>query len=416
MDKIAVLTKRYFPVNPVCFTSITLFNVIILFVFLAFQPSCLTASQEIPCLSGISPSDAVLITASDGHIVYKKNETKKYIPASTLKILTALTAIHHLGLSYRFKTEFLRDSQQNLIIKGFGDPLLTSEVWLEISAALAGKIQQFNNLILDVSYFSKRIKIPGVENSTNPYDAPLGSLCANFNTVFFDHDRKGNIISAEPQTPMIPFALKKIQPLGLKKGRYTFSHNQRDAARYAGELLLHFLDEKGVHYNGTIRIGSVSPEDTPIYAYQSSLTLEMVIKKMMEFSNNFVANQICIAMGAHVYGPPGTLEKGVRVILEYAEKELDLENLEIVEGSGISRNNRISALDMQTILEKFKPYRHLLKKSGKISFKTGTLKDINTRAGYIEKTPNAPYSFVVFLNGSTNIESVMKCIEGTFID
>ncbi len=381
------------------------------------HPACLSATQDIPCLANISPSDAVLISAPDGHIIYKKNQTKKYIPASTLKILTALTAIHHLGLSYRFKTEFYMDSKQNLIIKGFGDPLLTSEIWLEISAALAGEIQHFNNLIVDVSYFPQKIKIPGVGTSTNPYDAPLGALCANFNTVFFDHDCKGKIISAEPQTPMTPFARKKIRTLDQKKGRYTFSHDQRDAAYYAGELLLHFLNEKGVKHTGKTRFGAVGSEDTLIYTYQSSLTLEMVINKMMEFSNNFIANQICITMGAHVYGSPGTLDKGVKAISGYAEKQLHLKDLEMVEGSGISRKNSISAMDMQTILEKFKPYRHLLKKSGKRLFKTGTLKGINTRAGYIEKAPNNLYSFVVFLNsGSPNIESLMKCIETLILD
>ena len=122
-------------------------------------------------------------------------------------------------------------------------------------------------------------------------------------------------------------------------------------------------------------------------------------------------------MGAHVHGPPGTLEKGVKVISDYAEKQLHLKDLQIVEGSGISRENRISALDMQTILAEFKPHRHLLKKSGTVLCKTGTLKDINTRAGYIERTSSDPFSFVVFLNSkSPNIESVVKCIEKTFTD
>ncbi len=414
MDKPVVLNEKYYPVNPV-YPVKKIWIAVILFVLCVVLPACLNASQDAPCLAGLSPSDAVLISAPNGHIIYKKNETKKYIPASTLKILTALTAIHHLGLSYRFKTEFYKDANNNLKIKGYGDPLLTSEVWLEISEALTGKIQRINNLILDVSYFPQKIQIPGVGTSTNPYDAPLGALCANFNTVFFDHDSNGKVISAEPQTPMTPFAIKKIRTLSQKKGRYTFSHDQRDAAYYAGELLIHFLNEKGVKHTGDIRIGTVAPEDMLIYTYQSNLSLEMVISKMMEFSNNFIANQICIATGAHVYGSPGTLENGIKVISDYAEKQLKLKDLEIVEGSGISRNNRISALDMQTILEKFKPHRHLLKKSGKVLFKTGTLKNINNRAGYIERTPNKPYSFVIFLNsGSSDIESLMKCIEEKF--
>jgi len=380
-------------------------------------PSSLNASPDISCLNRLDPSDAVLIAAPDGHILFKRNETKKYIPASTLKILTALTAIHHFGLSHRFQTKFYTDPDGNLIVKGFGDPLLTSEVWLEISEILANKIQQFNDLILDDSYFTHQIKIPGVEKSTNPYDAPLGALCANFNTVFFDHNSEGGIISAEPQTPMTPFARKKIRALGQKKGRYTFSHDQQDTARYAGELLLHFLKQRGVKHSGKMRLETVASEDDLIYTYSSSITLESAIKKMMEFSNNFVANQICFAMGAHEYGPPGTLKKGVKVISDYAKEELHLKDLDIVEGSGISRENRISALGMQTVLVRFKPYRHLLKRSDKTLFKTGTLKNIHNRAGYIERSLNSPYTFVVFLNsGTPGIESLMRCIEKTFSD
>lgn len=386
-------------------------------ILCAFYPSSLNAFPDMSCLDTIDPSDAILISASDDHSIFKQNEIKKYIPASTLKILTALTAIRYFGSSNRFRTEFYTDYNRNLIIKGFGDPLLTSEVWQELSKILASKIQQFNDLILDDSYFSKKIIIPGVEKSTNPYDAPLGALCANFNTVFFDHDNEGHIVSAEPQTPMTSFAREKISALGQKKGRYTFSHDQQDAARYAGEIFLYFLNQQGVQNSGKIHLGTVTSKDTLLYTYLSNFTLEVAIKKMMKFSNNFMANQICIALGAHVYGPPGNLKKGVRVISDYAEKELHLKDLVIVEGSGISRKNCISAVGMQTVLENFEPYRHLLKRSGNILFKSGTLKNIHTRAGYIERSGKNPYTFSVFLNsGNSSIESLMECIENTFSD
>ena len=163
---------------------------------------------------------------------------------------------------------------------------------------------------------------------------------------------------------------------------------------------------------GEISLGRVRPEDKIIYTHQSCHSLKIVLKKMLEFSNNFIANQVCITMGAHIHGPPGTLEKGVSVISKYAEEELHLTGLEIVEGSGISRQNRISALDMIVVLKKFSPYRNLLKHSGKILFKTGTLKGINTRAGYIKSSTDAPCPFVIFLNnGNGDIEGLMGCIE-----
>jgi D-alanyl-D-alanine carboxypeptidase/D-alanyl-D-alanine-endopeptidase (penicillin-binding protein 4) len=362
-------------------------------------------------LSKISPRDALLVAGPGGRIIYSRNATKKYVPASTLKILTGLAAIHRLGTSYRFRTEFYMDREQNLKVKGYGDPLLVSEVWQEIARTLAPRIQSFNDLILDDTYFSNDI-IPGVGSSTNPYDAPNGALCANFNTVFFKRDNNGRIVSAEPQTPMTPFALEKIRARALDAGRHSFSHRGHEAARYAGELLVHFLRENGKACQGEVRAGVVKPGDALIYTYHSIFTLEQALKKMLEFSNNFMANQILLALGAHVHGPPGQLTKGVRVVSDYCRDVLHLDGVKIIEGSGISRKNRLSALDMLAVLKRFEPHRSLLVREGCLLYKTGSLWGINTRAGFIESGSGSPYYFVIFLKGShANIDSILECVK-----
>lgn len=377
----------------------------------------LAAGQDPPCLNTVTSEDALLVADPDGQALYKKNETKKCIPASTIKLLTALTAIHHLGLSYRFRTEFYVDSDRNLKVKGYGDPLLISEAWQEIAEVLSNRIQSFKDLILDDTYFSQYIRVPSVGRSSNPYDAPVGALCANFNTIFFDRDGQGRIVSAEPQTPMIPYAREKIRSLGLKRGRYSFTHDRRDAARYAGKLLLHFLRERGVESQGKTRLGTVGPEDRLIHAYRSSFTLEQALRRMMEFSNNFMANEIFISLGAQVYGPPGTLAKGVRVASAYAKEELHLGGIEIAEGSGISRKNRVSASHMLTILEHFRPYRHLLNRKDNLLYKTGSLEGIRTRAGYIEGPSEGPYFFVIFLNQlGSDVDALMECVKEALAD
>jgi len=389
--------------------------IIILMAYILSHPATLSYGEDnFPCTGDIKASDAIVVADPHGRIIYKKNETKGCIPASTLKVLTALTALHALGRSYRFQTEFYLDQHRNLKVKGYGDPLLVSEVWEGISHALAERIQNTNDLILDDTHFSRHIKIPGGGHSTNPYDAPVGALCANFNTISFDRDPYGRIVSAEPQTPLTPLARIKIKSLKSKRGRYTFTHNQGEASRYAGELLRHFLKERGVEIKGTIRLGAVGPRDRLIYTYRSRFTLEEVLKKMLEFSNNFLANQVFVAIGAHAFGPPGTLGKGVKVITNYAREGLHLGDIRVVEGSGISRKNRLSALDILTILERFRPYGHLLKRTGKIIYKTGSLKGIRTRAGYIDGGSEGLYSFVIFLNRPAgDIGSLVECIRNS---
>ncbi len=385
---------------------------VLVFAVGLLRPGTSQAGKSPSCLSRISSRDALLVAGPEGKIVYSKNETRKYVPASTLKILTGLAAIHHLGKSYRFHTEFYQDHNQNLKVKGYGDPLLISEVWQEIAQALASRLQRVNDLVLDDTYFAGET-IPGVGSSTNPYDAPNGALCANFNTVFFKRDDTGRIVSAESQTPMTPLAAKKIRLLGKKKGRYTFSHHGHEAARYAGELLAYFLEEGGkVCQGGKVRAGAVGPGDRLVYTYHSAFTLEQALEKMFEFSNNFMANQILIALGAHVHGPPGTLAKGLRVLSDFSRDVLHLSDVEIAEGSGISKKNRLSALDMLAVLRRFEPHRALLVRDGRVLYKTGSLRGIRTRAGYIESTSGNPYYFVIFLNNSdADIDSILNCVK-----
>ncbi len=380
--------------------------------FFLFQSSILYAGQDLPCLTDITSKDAILVADPDGRILYQKNEAKRLIPASTIKILTALAALNHFGPSYKFRTEFYRDPFQSLKVKGYGDPLLTSEVLQDSADYLSTKIPRFQDLILDNTYFFPHIRIPGCGNSTNPYDAPIGALCANFNTVIFRRDGKGRIISLERQTPMIPFARDRIRSLRLERGRHSFLDNSRDAARYAGELLLYFLRKRGVKSQGNILFGPVGPHDTLIYTYESIFTLETVVQKMLKSSSNFMANQILIALGASVYGPPGTLAKGVRAVTDYAKNKLQLQNIKIVEGSGISRQNSISALEMLIILKQFKPYRYLLKKNDNMLYKTGSLKGIRTKVGYIGEYPRGPYYFVVFFNRrNSDMNAAINCVK-----
>ena len=148
------------------------------------------ARRRIPCESQIKSNDSFLVSTSAGKIIYEKNAAKQRVPASTLKVLTALTVLNHFGPSYRFQTGFYMDSHGSLKIKGYGDPLLISEVLHEIADILSKRAGYFENIILDDAYFSSRIKIPGCDNTTNPYDAPIGALCANFNTVGFKYKKK----------------------------------------------------------------------------------------------------------------------------------------------------------------------------------------------------------------------------------
>lgn len=347
----------------------------------------------------IGPRDAVFLADASGKPILAVNENKLLIPASTLKMLTSLAALHYLGEDFRFKTELYMDNQENLKIKGHGDPLLISEVLREIARELSTRVSGFNDLILDTSHFTEPLIVPGVTSSFQPYDAPNGALCVNFNTVYFKQDKTGKFISAESETPLLPFVLPKIKKSKLREGRILLAGEKEECFMYAGHLFLYFFSSHNILSSGKIRMGEVdTSKDEHIYTYISGYPLAHVIRRLLEFSNNYIANQLMLAMSAIVQSPPGTMEKGVRVLNEFAKKELKIEDIRISEGSGISRNNRITAKEMMKILNKFAPYYDLLRKDGNVYYKTGTLNGIRTRAGYIRDLKGNLLPFVILIN------------------
>ena len=366
---------------------------------LFFTSSYIDAGDKQNIERHIGDKDSVLIGHSSGKILYSKNAKKLLIPASTLKILTSLAALDRLGPDFRFKTEVYQDSEENLKIKGYGDPLLISEVVEEISTNVANRIKTYNHLILDDTYFKQPLVIPGITSSWQPYDAPNGALCVNFNTVHFKRKRNGQYVSAEPQTPLLPYVLKRIKKSKLKKGRIIFSQERKDITLYAGHLFQYFFNQAGITGKGDIRIGEVKRDsDRLVYTYTSRFTLDKSISKLMEHSNNFMANQILITAGATAFGEPGNLDKAVKLVKAYAKEHLEIDDIQIVEGSGISRDNKVSADMLFKALMVFKPYAHLLKYEDGIYYKTGTLLGISSRAGYIEHSNGKLYPFVVILN------------------
>jgi D-alanyl-D-alanine carboxypeptidase/D-alanyl-D-alanine-endopeptidase (penicillin-binding protein 4) len=351
--------------------------------------------------SQLGPNDAVMVADSGGNILFAHNPDKALIPASTLKLLTALTAFHYLGIDYRFRTEFYLDEASNLKIKGYGDPLLISEIIDDISSRLVLDLKRLaatvQDIVIDTTFFEHPVIIPGVTDSNEPYDAPNGALCVNFNTVNFK--KNGNrFVSAEAQTPLLPMVSGRIQSSGLRQGRIRLSSNRDEIFQYAGRLFQHFFKTHGILVKGRVRTGKVRETDPLITSYRSPFTLEQVVMKMMTYSNNFMANQILLHTGAHLYDPPGTLQKAVDAARSYATKALGFSELRISEGSGISRKNRMTANQMLAVLQKFRPYHHLLTREGKDVFKTGTLMNISTRVGYIQADDRTLYPYAILLN------------------
>jgi serine-type D-Ala-D-Ala carboxypeptidase/endopeptidase (penicillin-binding protein 4) len=356
--------------------------------------------------------DAVMVVAPDGQIIAAVHPDLALVPASILKLVTTLAALEKLGPAYRFRTEFYIDPQNNLKIRGYGDPLLISEQLQVIADNLASRLTSIRNLILDDSYFEQPIRIPGLGTSTEPYDAPNGALCVNFNTVAFNH-RNGSWVSDERQTPLLPSVIPHIVASGLTRGRITLAADSTEALQYSGELLRYFFRQAGIAIHGTIGRGRIDPQtDRLVWSYRSQDDLRKIVTDLMEYSNNFIANQILLVMGAEVLGPPATMDKGLQVLRSYYHNALKIEGGRIVEASGISRRNRITARAMLKILRQYEPYHSLMRHEGRQFYKTGHLNGVRTRAGFLTSTHGGLYRFVVFINTpGKSTDGIMNAIE-----
>lgn len=378
---------------------------IVLLVYL-----CFFHRSPVHGLSKHINSSGVILADAHGKILYQSNSQKQYIPASILKILTSLTAFRSLGEDYRFKTGYYFDKvSKNLYLKGFGDPLFISEVIAEFCQTIisTSKPDQIRNIIIDQSFFSERIHIPGKGSSLNPYDATVGALCANFNTIMFKQDKSGKYISAEPQTPLLDIFQKDIKAAGRKEDRIIL--NRQQSILYPGQLVKYFLEQEGVNIFGDIKTGIVPVKQENLLIFRSPYTLGQIVQKLLEFSNNFMANQLLLTMGAEKYSSPATIEKGINLVEQYYKTNLKIDNIGFFEGSGLSRSNQISPEDMLKILIEFKPYHQLLKHKGREFFKTGTLTGIRTRAGYIVNQNGQLYPYVIMLNNNnTTYDKLLK--------
>lgn len=351
-----------------------------------------------PVRKHLGARDGALVTDPEGRILFQHRLETMRIPASSLKVLTALAALACLGSDYRFPTEFYLSRERDLVIKGYGDPLLVSETVAAIAGTLESRLGRVRHILVDDSYFSSGIRIPGVTAGTpQPYNAPPGALCVNFNTVSF-RMKNGRMVSAEPQTPLLARARERIRRQDLPAGRLLISDRKEENLLYAGELFAYFLDREGVPVTGRIRPGRLHPDASRlIYRHRSGAALSEMTAKLLRYSNNFMANQILLALGAEVYGPPATLAKGVRAVTAYCRRSFSEDGIRFVEGSGISRKNRVSPKLFGEILDAFLPYHKRMPKDGRIYSKTGTLEGIRTRVGYME-SENGLFRFVILLN------------------
>ena len=369
---------------------------------LLLAPALADVREEIAALA---PSGLVLVLDEKGDELVAQNADQPFVPASVAKIVTAWLAMEVLGGDYRFETHFYLDDERVLYVRGGGDPFLISEELALLAPRLvvAASKEPLSGIVLDTSYYPDDLHIPGIEDTAEAYDALNSALAVNFNTIHAER-RGDSVRSAETQTPITPLAISQFQARG-PKGRGRISLAQEDPAvsvRYAGELLAAFVEQAGGVVIGEISIGSVPEGLQPVYVHRQSRPLSEILAQMLISSNNFIANQVFLEIGAHRLGGPVSLKKSLQVAREILAGHGLAEAINLEEGSGISRDNRFTARGLGKLLGHFAPYAALLRgTSGGSRYKTGTIPGVRTLAGYANTSEHGQVCFVISLGGDT---------------
>ncbi len=390
-------------------------GLLLFFIALHFAAPSLAASSRAlqKQLDTLIDNGGYILSRNNRVIIAHKPDTL-FSPASIWKIATSAEALHILGRNYRFPTDFYLDSSNNLYIKGHGDPLLISEEISDIAVLFKENgLTSINNIYLDDTDFQLESRGSGAGTSLNPYDAADNALAVNFNTIFIDKKKDGSITSAEPQTPFLPLMLEKGRNLKPGRHRITIAHRGAESLRLAGELFRAILAQQDIRCSGTISPGKV-PMNLVIFQRHYSIKLDEIIRQMLLYSNNFMANQLFLACGAKAEGIPATWEKGKKTLNNFLLDEIGLNkgNCRVEEGSGLSRKNKISLRAMLKVLDYFKDNRGLLERKNGLLLKSGTLSNVFSYAGYFS-TPGNLDSFVIILNQNTNNrDKILSLITG----
>lgn len=334
-------------------------------------------------LPSLVKNGAVRVERQDGTPLIQYRDTDPLIPASILKVATAFCALETLTPEYRYETKFFRDSRNTLFVQGSGDPSLVSETLNAIAEQIARTVPTIDQIVIDTSLFADDLDIDGSERSTNPYDAKNAAFVANFSSAHLTRNRQGGVSSAEPQTPLT--ALSRQAGLKIARGkteRINLSSDWKVGVRYGGELLGEFLKKHGASGEMRITRGAIPSSAHILYTHRSPQTLQEIVQAMLKYSTNFTANQIFLTLGLSKFGAPATVDKGQQAMRECLQTKLNWSKFHVEEGSGLSRKNQVTASQMTGLLKRFERYSSLLPEQDGFLAKTGSLRGVNSLAGY----------------------------------
>lgn len=391
-----------------------------------------------------------------GKETYHLNANKPLNPASTQKLLTFAASLDTLGADYVFSTELYKSTNNDLYFKLAADPFLTSKDIKNLLATakskniIEPKTIYIDDYVLDSEYWGEGWQ----------WDDNLNSLMPKFGS--YNLDKNLIKIIVKPTSAGAPAEIypEVFYPIGFvnlvstaDQNYVKLSHNQtispnliqadgtvqkymtiqipvENIKRYFRLRLEDALADSKVLYYGKIYQKKL-PKENVYLVDKVEHNMDMASKEILQKSNNMVAETVFKLAGGKYVNNTGSINSALGMLAEFCKKyDLPYENIKIVDGSGVSKNNLMTSNFMTQFLfdetksENYEYFKASMAYPGvgtlanrmiyfgdNLQAKTGTLSNVSAMAGYIKTRRGNQYAFDIMINDPKTTSDKKKMAE-----
>ena len=244
---------------------------------------------------------AIALDLATGNVVFARHPDLALAPASNEKLALTYAALVRLGPSFRFRTEVLGEGVRqgaawdgDIVLRGYGDPTLKTMGLIRLVAQL---------------------KAAGIRRVAG---SVVGDECPSLSALSINRGRVKGILVSDPALA---------------------------TARRFGELLV----ARGISVAGSAAVRPVAEGAVPLASIESE-PLGEIIRSMDHDSDNYTAEILLKELGA-AERDTGTSRAGAAVVTGIlAEAGVPVAGVHVVDGSGLSRSDRLTVRALASIL------------------------------------------------------------------
>jgi serine-type D-Ala-D-Ala carboxypeptidase/endopeptidase (penicillin-binding protein 4) len=403
-----------------------------------------------------------VVNSKTGQLVYERNAETGMAPASCQKVVTSITAFELLGKNYQYATKLGYTGSiangvltGNLILTGSGDPTLGSwrygstkengllDKWMAAIKAKGIKSVEGSVFVDERNFTSASIPDGWIwQDMGNYYGA--GAQGLNWRENQFDLVlQSGNVVGGEVRIKSIKppemeaLALSNELTAGEKgsgdnayiytapytnngfvrgtipvgENNFTISGSVPDAPQLLAEILVKKLQMAGItvrEMSGSF-YGPIVEQKKMQFAVQPLLTitspsLDSINYWFLKKSVNLYGEALVKTMAVQQQ-KPGCTDSGVALIRRFWQaKGIPPAALKVMDGSGLSPQNRVTAKALVTVMQYAKSrdwypsFFNALPVMNGISMKDGYINGVRSYTGYVKSKSGAAYTFCLMVN------------------